>query len=91
MYPSRPPPKTSQRKAHLGLKANNLQDSLLQELNSDSEDSEDEAEASQGSSSLPDDRTARPWMAEFHDYLQSDEKIPDNVSAIQWWGVSILA
>ena len=36
---------------------------------------------------VPDD-PQRPWIHDYHAYMDVNEQLPDGWSAVQWWGVS---
>jgi len=55
---------------------------LLREL-SDNED------VSNNDSLIPVD-PQRPWYQQFHAYLDIKEQVPDGMSTISWWGVSMV-
>ena len=54
---------------------------LLREL------SDDEEITSEAGAGAPED-PKRPWLTDFHKYLDVVEQVPDGYSAIGWWGVS---
>jgi hypothetical protein len=31
----------------------------------------------------------RPWLRDYHAYMDVHEQMPDGWTAIQWWGVSV--
>ena len=73
---SQPCRKTSQ--SHMRLKA------VLRDLSSDEEsDYEDNMEESNTD-------PKKPWLAEFHRYLNSSDYIDEDMSIVQWWGVSLI-
>lgn len=55
---------------------------LLREL-SDSDEESEQGSHTQSS------QTQTPWKIEFDRYLDTHEQLPDNMSVIQWWGVSV--
>jgi hypothetical protein len=55
---------------------------LLQEL------SDDEDTMMDTGLDVPDD-PQRPWLRDYHAYMDVPEQVPEGWSAIQWWGVSI--
>lgn len=56
---------------------------LLRELSDDDEDT-----ATDTGLDVPDD-PQRPWLRDFHAYIDVLEQVPEGWTAIQWWGVSI--
>lgn len=40
-------------------------------------------------SSSSDPATSKPWLTEFHHYLNGNDEVPVGISVIQWWGVRI--
>ena len=38
---------------------------------------------------VPDD-PQRPWLHDYHAYMDFLEQVPEGWSTIQWWGVSLL-
>ena len=63
--------------------ANRKLNILLREL------SDDEETTTEVGSGMPDD-PKRPWLTDFHKYLDVVEQVPDGCSAIGWWGVRDL-
>jgi hypothetical protein len=59
---------------------------LLRELSDD-----DDLEEATGNTGLnmPDD-PQRPWLCDYHAYMDMFEQVLDGWNAIQWWGVSVL-
>jgi hypothetical protein len=58
--------------------------SLLMEVDSSNDDTEDEAED-------PGRRDARkPWQKDFWQYLDNEEVLASTMSMVAWWGVSLL-
>jgi hypothetical protein len=57
---------------------------LLQELSDDEDD--DSLDTRPRVSEDP----SRPWLPKFQAYLDTTENVPDDWTAIQWWGVSPL-
>jgi hypothetical protein len=55
---------------------------LLRELSDDEEDSR------ASSPSMLEDDPSRPWLCDFHAYLDTTEHVPEGWTAIDWWGVS---
>lgn len=53
---------------------------------SDSDSDSDDVEMS--SSNAPTNDPKKPWLADFHQYLNTVEHIDDSISTVQWWGVS---
>jgi hypothetical protein len=49
--------------------------------------SDDEDAATDDGTGVPED-PKRPWLTEFYKYLDVVEQVPDDCSAIGWWGVS---
>ena len=74
----RPPAPTRKGKKGKGLNV------LLREL---SDDDDDGTMADVGLD-LPAD-PQRPWLSDYHGYIDVPEQVPEGWSAIQWWGVSI--
>lgn len=74
---SMPPCKSSQTSTKMSA--------LLRDLSSDSEE-EIETESHENPNVDP----KKPWLAEFHKYLHSNDSdyLGDGISIIQWWGVS---
>ena len=35
------------------------------------------------------DNPQRPWLHDYHVYMDVPEQVPEGWSAIQWWGVSV--
>jgi hypothetical protein len=62
-------------------KTNKKLNVLLQEL------SDDEEMTTDVGTGVPED-PKRPWLTDFHKYLDVAEQVPDGCSAIGWWGVS---
>jgi hypothetical protein len=60
---------------------------LLWELESHDEDENLFAHSTPSSSSSD---PAKPWLKEFHYYLNSFDEIPEGMSIVQWWGVSCI-
>lgn len=60
---------------------------LLQEL-SDNE-LEDVMDGSSGLN-IPAEDPDRPWSRHFHEYMDTLDQVPDDWSAIKWWGVSSI-
>ena len=58
---------------------------LLHKLSNDEEDTTVDT----GSKSVPDD-PQRPWLHDFHIYMDVIKQVPEGCTAIQWWGVSIV-
>jgi hAT family C-terminal dimerisation region len=56
---------------------------LLRELSDDEEDA-----ATDTGLDVPDD-PQRPWLRDYHAYVDVLEQVPEGWTAIQWWGVSI--
>jgi hypothetical protein len=54
---------------------------LLREL------SDDEDQMVDTGLEVPDD-PQRPWIQDYHAYMDVVEQLPDGWSAVQWWGVS---
>jgi hypothetical protein len=59
---------------------------LLREL---SDDEEDTVTRMDTGLLVPDD-PQRPWLRDYHAYVDVLDQVPEGWSAIQWWGVSIL-
>lgn len=79
----RPPPKKKLRVHRLFTE---LSDS---DSDSDTGDSETEEHAPNKSRSFVD--PTKLWLSEFHAYIDSmTEELPENMSAIRWWGVRTL-
>ena len=57
---------------------------LLRELSDDEEDI-----AVNTGLDVPDD-PQRPWLRDYHAYVDVLEQVPEGWTAIQWWGVSTL-
>jgi hypothetical protein len=57
--------------------------SLLRELSPDIDECEDG-----GPSAIHHADPQRPWLEEFQEYMDSRETVPENMTTIQWWGVS---
>jgi hypothetical protein len=74
----RPSAPTRKGKKGKGLNA------LLRELSDD----DDEATMTDTGLDVPDD-PQRPWLCDYHGYMDVPEQVPEGWSAIQWWGVSI--
>jgi hypothetical protein len=55
---------------------------LLRELSDD-----EDAEVDVGPT-VPED-PKRPWMRDFHAYIDVHEQVPDGWTTIKWWGVSV--
>jgi hypothetical protein len=55
---------------------------LLRELSDD-----DEGTTMDTGFDVPDD-PQRPWLRDYHGYMDVPEQVPEGWSAIQWWGVS---
>ena len=62
-------------------KTNKKLNVLLREL------SDDEEMTTEVGTGVPED-PKRPWLTDFHKYLDVAEQVPDGCSAIGWWGVS---
>ena len=58
---------------------------LLREL---SDDKEDTTLAIETELLIPDD-PQRPWLRDYHAYVDIAEQVLEGWSAVQWWGVSI--
>jgi hypothetical protein len=58
---------------------------LLRELSDD----DDDAGAVNTGPNIPND-PYRPWFGSFRAYLDAVEQVPDGLSAVKWWGVSVL-
>jgi len=56
---------------------------LLRELSDDEEDA-----AMDTGLDVPDD-PQRPWLRDYHAYVDILEQVPEGWTAIQWWGVSV--
>jgi hypothetical protein len=59
---------------------------LLREL---SDDDDDAAAATNTGPAIPEDPN-RPWLRPYRAYMDAFEQVPDDWSAITWWGVSVL-
>jgi hypothetical protein len=59
---------------------------LLREL-SDDEDEDDNENIVPATSSMYGD-SQRPWLQEFHGYLNSKDQLVSGMSIIQWWGLN---
>jgi hypothetical protein len=57
--------------------------SLLRELSDDDDDSD--------TTSMPSDNSDAPWHLEFRRYLDAVHELPEGMTSIQWWGVSLLS
>lgn len=57
--------------------------SLLRELSDDKDDSDTTA--------MPSDDSDASWHLEFRGYLDAVHKLPEGMTSIQWWGVSLPA
>lgn len=55
------------------------------------DDSESESPAavshSASPSPAPTQESATPWLQEFNKYLDTEEELPPDVTAVTWWGV----
>lgn len=58
---------------------------LLRDLSSDDEDDNSDNDIDN-----PNSDPKKPWLAEFHRYLNSTDYVEDGMSIIQWWGVSAI-
>ena len=67
---------SAQSRKNKGLQA------LLREL------SDDEDTMMDTGLDVPDD-PQRPWLCDYHAYMDVPERVPEGWSAIQWWGVSV--
>jgi len=56
---------------------------LLQELSDNEEDTMVDAGLD-----VPDD-PQRPWLCDYHAYVDILEQVPEGWTAVQWWGVSV--
>ena len=59
---------------------------LLREL---SDDEDNASSMINNGSDVPDD-PQRPWLCDYHAYMDVPEQVRENWSAIQWWGVSLI-
>lgn len=59
---------------------------LLREL---SDDEDDASSMINNGSDVPDD-PQRPWLRDYHAYMDVPEQVRESWSAIQWWGVSLI-
>jgi hypothetical protein len=49
----------------------------------DDSDSDDD-----GISNTPTTTSEAPWRREFNRYLRGEDELPENMTLVQWWGVS---
>ncbi|KAG6863119.1 hypothetical protein C0993_012789 [Termitomyces sp. T159_Od127] len=66
---------------------------LLRELSDDENDEDmfnDVSSPRKHGSNFTED-SHRPWLQYFDEYMNLEEKVPDNLSTIKWWGVSYLS
>lgn len=55
-------------------------------------DSTAQSSATANAASTPPDLAAsKPWLTEFHQYLNGSDDVPAEMSIIQWWGVRVSA
>ena len=66
--------------------ASNMTTLLCELESSDDDDSSDDA----GPSTTQNDPT-KPWLREFHKYLNMTDELSDGQTLVQWWGVSTLS
>ena len=68
--------KFSERYEHLHQSGNATTYTAVQD--SDSNMSDDD---------LDDTNATKPWLSEFHRYLNTHDVIPENMTIVKWWGV----
>jgi hypothetical protein len=73
--------------AKKGCRSASNMTALLRELeSSDDDDSSDDAGPSTTQNNL-----TKPWLREFHKYLNTTDELSDGQTLVQWWGVSTLS
>ena len=71
------------------LKASKKGHSKLAKLIARYDKSAQSSTAADASSTPPDPAASKPWLTEFHQYLNGNDEVPDGMSIIKWWGVCI--
>jgi hypothetical protein len=64
--------------------------SLLRELSDEEDDCDADVHPGRVLSTSVDE-PAQPWLRDFRAYLDTSEHVPDNWTAVTWWGVSIYS
>jgi hypothetical protein len=47
-----------------------------------------ESESGDTSTNTPATTSDEPWRPEFNRYLRGEDELPENMTLVQWWGVS---
>jgi hypothetical protein len=63
---------------------------LAQLLAEDSADEDSEMASTPSLPVAPDVNTNKPWLREFKQYIDGVDEVPNGMTIIKWWGVSLF-